>query len=248
MNNDKLITKIEEIQANEFLKKINDLEFENSLLSQRNNLLEKQLESLTNKYNELKNELFDIEHHIILCKNNQTQLVNFNNKIKKNLNSFNFNVFKNKIKILFEYDDNFMENDSEVTIFNMIIDNIENIQNENLSLRKTLEDLNTIIYNIKKSNNNLEDDNIYNNFNNNNPSYNYTNNFKYEQNLFYRENDSFNKSKIFKNNKSEMAYDMTSETKTNNNNIIGANFYERDNKYQNLKNLMKNIDNLQKCL
>ena len=66
MNNQEDRTSLE-IQNQEFIKKITDLEFENSLLSQKNKNLEQKLESLTIKYNDLKKELFDIEQHINFC-------------------------------------------------------------------------------------------------------------------------------------------------------------------------------------
>ena len=142
-----------EIKNNEFIKKITDLEFEKSLLSQKNKLLEKKLESLTKKYNELQKELIDIETHIDFCKENQIQIVDLAQKDQSNqkeINQNNFYNFKNKIKILFEYDDDFLNIESDSTVFNMIIDNIKNIQNDNLNLRRTLEDLKGL---IEKNNN-----------------------------------------------------------------------------------------------
>ena len=152
-----------EIQSNEYLKKITDLEFENSVLSQKNKLLEKKLESLTTKYNDLKKELFDIEEHINYCKENQIQLVEYNKNDNKKqtsteLNKDNFNVFKNKIKTLFEYDDNFLNTDSDIVVYNMIIDNIMELKTQNLSLRRAVEGFKNI---IEKNNNNKN----YNNFN-----------------------------------------------------------------------------------
>lgn len=152
-----------EIQSNEYLKKITDLEFENSVLSQKNKLLEKKLESLTTKYNDLKKELFDIEEHINYCKDNQIQLVEYNKNDNKKqasteINKDNFNVFKNKIKTLFEYDDNFLNTDSDIVVYNMIIDNIMELKTQNLSLRRAVEGFKNI---IEKNNNNKN----YNNFN-----------------------------------------------------------------------------------
>ena len=73
-----------EIQANEYIKKIEDLEYQNSLLSQKNKLLEKQLESFTNKYNDLKQEVFDIEEHFNYCKDNQLEIINLTQEESKN--------------------------------------------------------------------------------------------------------------------------------------------------------------------
>jgi hypothetical protein len=163
-----------EIQSNEYLKKITDLEFENSVLSQKNKLLEKKLESLTTKYNDLKKELFDIEEHINYCKDNQIQLVEYNKNDNKKqasteINKDNFNVFKNKIKTLFEYDDNFLNTDSDIVVYNMIIDNIMELKTQNLSLRRAVEGFKNI---IEKNNNNKN----YNNFNYKNININNINN------------------------------------------------------------------------
>ncbi len=163
-------------------KKIRDLEFEKLFLLQRNNLLEKKLETITNKYNDLKKELLDIEEHIYFCKENLLQLLNFteNEKNTHNLNQTNFFIFKNKIKTLFEYNDDFLKTDSETTIFNMIIDNIKNLQDENLTLRKTLEDLNNLIGKNKGINDDINLENNYKNeINNNINEYKINNNFNY---------------------------------------------------------------------
>jgi hypothetical protein len=238
-----------EIQTNEYIKKIADLEFENSLLTQKNALLEKQLESLTTKYNELKKELFDIEEHINFCKDNQIKIINYNqNEINKNIkeiNPNNFYAFKNKIKILFEYNDNFMNTDSEITVFNMIIDNITDIKTENLSLRKALEDLKNIIdknnfnNNINNNYNNINMNNNLNNINNNNLN----NNIGMNNDLFINNEEQ----KMIRNNNRGFTYDIT------NTNDFESNFTENFenseqrfiNSKRNLNNLMNNLDNLQ---
>ena len=231
MNSQKAQTQFE-IQTNEFIKKITDLEFENSLLSQKNKLLEKKLESLTNKYNDLKKELFDIEEHINFCKDNQIQLVNYNqtgNTNPNEINKENFNAFKNKIKILFEYDDNFIKTDSDIVAYNMIIDNITSLKNDNLSLRKTLEDLKSII--DKNNRNNYNNNNINLNLNNiNNLESNLNNNnispiglerhFNNNINNFGMDNDSFdidNKDQNLNNNNIGYTYNIISGSEQNNN-------------------------------
>ena len=182
MNNQKVQNQFE-IQSKEFLKKITDLEFENSVLSQKNKLLEKKLESLTTRYNDLKKELFDIEEHINFCKDNQIQLVNYNQNQNQNdnkkpvsteMSKDNFNVFKNKIKTLFEYDDNFLNTDSDIVVYNMIIDNITELKTQNLSLRRAVEGYKNIIeknnnINLSNNNNNYQKNNYknYNTINNN---------------------------------------------------------------------------------
>ena len=264
MNSQKAQTQFE-IQTNEFIKKITDLEFENSLLSQKNKLLEKKLESLTNKYNDLKKELFDIEEHINFCKDNQIQLVNYTqtgNTNPNEINKENFNAFKNKIKILFEYDDNFIKTDSDIVAYNMIIDNITSLKNDNLSLRKTLEDLKSII--DKNNRNNYNNNNINLNLNNiNNLESNLNNNnispiglerhFNNNINNFGMDNDSFdidNKDQNLNNNNIGYTYNIISGSEQNNNIPQNYQNYDIDKRCMNskmyLNNLMNNIDNLQK--
>ena len=153
------------LELNKYKKKITDLEYDKSLLLQRNKLLEKELESLTNKYNALKNELLDIEQHINFCKENQLQIIDLSQKDQinqKEINIENFSSFKRKIKTLLEYDNNFMEMNSDTTLLNMIIDYIQTIKKENLELRQNLENLNKLNY---YNNNNFNNININENKN-----------------------------------------------------------------------------------
>ena len=231
-----------EFEGDKFEKKIRDLEFEKLVLSQRNNLLEKKLESITNQYNDLKKELLDIEEHISFCKENQLQLLTFteNDKNSQNLTQNNFFIFKSKIKTLFEYTDDFLKTNSETTVFNMIIDNIKNLQDENLTLRKTLEDLNNIIGKNKKNNNDFNFENNYNNkTNKNKTSFNafepneyinkqYLNNFNSNNNITDNiENNSY------ANNIKRKSFNKT-------NNIYNFNSYSLDN---NMSNENKSYDN-----
>ena len=73
-----------ELEEDNYRKKIEDLEYEKSSLLQKNKLLEKKLESLTNKYNELKNELLDIEQHINFCKENQLRIIDLSQNDQNN--------------------------------------------------------------------------------------------------------------------------------------------------------------------
>ena len=73
----------------------------------------------------------------------------------------NFLIFKNKINSLFEYGDDFMKINSEMTIYNIIIDNIQNIQEENINLKMNLDELHKMV------NQNTEINYDNNNFNNN---------------------------------------------------------------------------------
>ena len=219
-----------DIQSKEFLKKITDLEFENSVLSQKNKLLEKKLESLTTKYNDLKKELFDIEEHINYCKENQIQLVEYNKNDNKKqtsteLNKDNFNVFKNKIKTLFEYDDNFLNTDSDIVVYNMIVDNIKELKTQNVSLRRDVEEFKNIIEKNNKKNNN-----DYNNFNYKNVNY-INNNTDDDNNLNdgnitpitpieYNKNFNYNINNINNNyNSNNNSFDIDDKEKLMNNNI-----------------------------
>ena len=234
-----------EIQANEYIKKIEDLQYDNSLLTQKNKLLEKQLESITSKYNDLKKELIDIETHINFCKENQLEIINLsqNDNISntKELNIQNFNSFKNKIKTLFEYDENFMKTDSEEVVFNMIIDDINNIRNENLSLKKTLQELKKMIENNKNfnSNNNINNNNFdNNNINNDINEINYEQDINYNKNNIRTGNDRFN-------------YNLTTDIDNNlelNNEDFNTNLNNRKNSKMDLKILMDNINDLNNAL
>ena len=125
----------------ELVKKIKELEFMNSSLIQTNELLTKKLNNLTEKYNSLKNDLYDMDLHIIFCKKNLIELVQYNKEENQQKIDNNFILFKKKIKMLFEYDDDFMKTDSDITVYNMIIDNIKQIKHENLLLNKNLQEL-----------------------------------------------------------------------------------------------------------
>lgn len=248
------------LEENDYRKKIADLEFEKSSLLQKNKLLEKKLESLTNKYNDLKNELFDIEQHINFCKENQLRIIDLSQNDQNNqteLNGNNFNAFKSKIKTILEYGEDFMKIDSDTTVFNMIIDDIKDIKNENLELKKSLEDLNRLNY-----------------YNNNNANYN--NNFNvnekinvdipspitYKKNVnignmgLGLENDSFisdDKEKILRNNNNYISnyntYNMNNQPHINNNLDENYENIERRciNSKRHLNNLINNVENMEKA-
>lgn len=139
--------KIEEINVNEKLKKKNEyLEYLNSSLTQKNKLLENKLSNLTKKYNSLKNELYYTECHINFCKQNLLDLISFKKEEGKNKYDKNFMIFKNKIKTLFEFGNEFMRINSDVNIYKLVIDNIKNLKDENITLNKNLEELKKIIH------------------------------------------------------------------------------------------------------
>ena len=143
----------EENINSKLINRIKHLEFLNSSLIQTNKLLSSKLYSLTKKYNDLKNELYDTEFHINFCKQNLVELISFKKEEDIQKKDKNFLIFKNKIKTLFKYDDDFMKTNSEIIVYNMIIDNIENIQAENIYLRKNLDELKKIIYQNDVNNN-----------------------------------------------------------------------------------------------
>jgi DNA repair exonuclease SbcCD ATPase subunit len=252
------------LEEEHYRKKIADLEYEKSSLLQKNKLLEKNLESLTNKYNELKNELLDIEQHINFCKENQLRIIDISQKDQSNqkeINANNFYTFKSKIKTILEYDDDFMKIDSDATIFNMIIDDIKDIKNENLELKQNLEDLNKLnLYN----NNNI----IYNNDNdfniNDNKKMDILSPITYKKNInvgnmrLGLENDSFisdDKEKILRNNNNyinnyDNTYNMNNQPYMNNN--LDENFENIErrciNSNRHLNNLINNVDNMKAFL
>ena len=139
------IEKEENINS-KLIERIKYLEFLNSSLIQTNKLLSNQLCSLTKKYNDLKNELYDTECHINFCKQNLVELISFKKEEDKEKKDKNFLIFKNKIKTLFKYGDDFMKTNSDMIVYNMIIDSIEIIQEENIYLRKNLDELKKVIY------------------------------------------------------------------------------------------------------
>ena len=250
-----------ELEEDNYRKKIEDLEYEKSSLLQKNRLLEKQLESLTNKYNELKNELLDIEQHINFCKENQLRIIDLSQNDQNNqteLNANNFYTFKSKIKTILEYGDDFMKIGSDTIIFNMIIDDIKDIKNENLELKQSLEDLNKLNYYNK------------NNINNNNFNFNENINMDKLSPITYKknvnvgnmglglENDSFisdDKEKILRNNNNyinnyDNTYNMNNQPYMNNN--LDENFENIErrciNSNRHLNNLINNVDNMKAFL
>ena len=140
--------------------------------------------------------LVDINNpqNLLFCyedKQNLVELISFKKEEDKEKKDKNFVIFKNKIKTLFKYGDDFMKTDSEIIIFNMIIDNIENIQEENISLRKNLEELKKIIYQNNDNNNNGINDNYTNNYIPSPIPYrNYNNSQTSEEKNEYQNNDA----------------------------------------------------------
>jgi predicted nucleic acid-binding Zn-ribbon protein len=107
MNKNYVMENFEEYNYDENI--IQNLQYTNSLLNQRNISLEKELEKIKNKYNLCKQDLNNINKHISICKNNQDKIIkdlrerndyleqlNTNSKENNKLNSF-----IKKMKILF---------------------------------------------------------------------------------------------------------------------------------------------------
>ena len=140
--------KLEEEKSlnSELMKKVKYLEYLNSSLTQTNKLLLNKLATLTKKYNSLKNELFDTECHINFCKQNLSELISFQKEEGKEKTDKNFIIFKNKIKTLFEYGDEFMKINSDIAIYDIVIENIKSIKDENIILNKNMNDLKKLIH------------------------------------------------------------------------------------------------------
>ena len=150
--------KLEEEKSlnSELMKKVKYLEYLNSSLTQTNKLLLNKLATLTKKYNSLKNELFDTECHINFCKQNLSELISFQKEEGKEKTDKNFIIFKNKIKTLFEYGDEFMKINSDIAIYDIIIENIKSIKDENIILNKNMNDLKKLIHQNYEYNNDFE--------------------------------------------------------------------------------------------
>ena len=150
--------KLEEEKSlnSELMKKVKYLEYLNSSLTQTNKLLLNKLATLTKKYNSLKNELFDTECHINFCKQNLSELISFQKEEGKEKTDKNFITFKNKIKTLFEYGDEFMKINSDIAIYDIVIENIKSIKDENIILNKNMNDLKKLIHQNYEYNNDFE--------------------------------------------------------------------------------------------
>ena len=167
---------------------IQDLQYTNSLLNNRNIYLEKELEIIKNKYNLCKQDLNDINKHISICKDNQDKIikdlkerndyleklyiskesVNKNNNIsegKKDLDKYH--LFIEKMKILFKYEQE--EDINDENYLDILTNNIIKINEEFLLCRNELNKKIHEINKLKHENQNLKLNNI--NYNNNNINY-----------------------------------------------------------------------------
>ena len=161
----------EEFTTNYYENIIQNLQYTNTLLNNRNISLEKELEIIKNKYNFCKQDLNDINKHISICKDTQDKIIkdlkerndylekmnitkDNNNNIKEKLHSF-----VEKIRILFEHDIKEEKSDEDYldVIGNKIIKlNEEFLSNRNELNKRVLEvnKLKNEIQNMKLNNNN----------------------------------------------------------------------------------------------
>ena len=199
--------KLEEEKSlnSELMKKVKYLEYLNSSLTQTNKLLLNKLATLTKKYNSLKNELFDTECHINFCKQNLSELISFQKEEGKEKTEKNFIIFKNKIKTLFEYGDEFMKINSDTAIYDIVIENIKSIKDENIILNKNMNDLKKLIHQNYEYNNDFENVQSQKILFNNNKVKDYEN-YSKKNNNFSDNSDIDDNLLIYNNNCSDFNY------------------------------------------
>ena len=102
----------EEFNINYNLKIIQDLQYTNTVINNRNIYLEKELDFIKNKYNLCKQDLNEINKHISICKDNQDKIINdlknrndflekLNTSKNSNDNNNKLHLFIEKMRILF---------------------------------------------------------------------------------------------------------------------------------------------------
>ena len=144
MNKNCVMENFEEYNYDENI--IQNLQYTNSLLNQRNISLEKELEKIKNKYNLCKQDLNNINKHISICKNNQDKIIkdlkerndyleqlNTNTKENNKLNSF-----IKKMKILFNNNNIEGEDIKDEDYLDIIGNNIIKMNEEFLLCRNEL--------------------------------------------------------------------------------------------------------------
>ena len=163
---------------------IQDLQYTNSLLNNRNIYLEKELETIKNKYNLCIQDLNDINKHISICKNNQDKIIkdlkernnyleklyisknNENKNITKENEDFSeekkilekYHLFIGKMKILFKYEQE--ENLNDEDYLDILANNIIKINEEFLLCKNELNKKIHEINKLKHENQNLKSNNI----------------------------------------------------------------------------------------
>ena len=166
---------------------VQDLQYTNSVLNNRNIALETELEIIKNKYNLYKQDLNEINKHISICKDTQEKIIkdlkerndfleklyitkDYNNikREKENLNNKNtqdkLHEFVEKMKILFGYDTKEEINDEDYLdiLGNNIIKLNENFLLNRNELNKKIHEINKLKHEIQ--NMKLNSDNFNNNF------------------------------------------------------------------------------------
>lgn len=160
---------------------IQNLQYTNSLIDNKNKSLEMELETIKNKYNLCQQDLNDINMHISICKETQDKIIKDlqerndyleklyeskenNNMKEENINkdnNDNMHKFVEKMKILFDYEGK--ENINDEDFLNIIENNIIKMNEEFLlcrtELNKKVHEINKLkheIQNMKLYQNNLE--------------------------------------------------------------------------------------------
>ena len=164
---------------NNYQKMIQDLEYANNFLKKENLNLETELEFIKNKYNSCQNDIEDINKHISICKENQDKIIsdlvernnyleNFiskNDNNEKNKKEINLGFFFYKMKQILNI--NLNNNDEED--LNMIINNIRKLNDELNKYKQDLEKKDSELNELRKENELLKiksnqlKDNNYNN-------------------------------------------------------------------------------------
>ena len=145
----------DEFNLNYNEKIIQDLQYTNSILNNRNIYLEKELDFLKNKYNLCKQDLNEINKHISICKDNQDKIINDlrsrndylekintsknNNDINKEIKNKDNNklhLFIEKMRILFNDETN--ENIKDEEYLDILSNNIIKMNEELILCRNEL--------------------------------------------------------------------------------------------------------------
>ena len=163
-------------KLNNYLKIIQDLQYSNAFLNNKNLNLESELEYIKNKYNSSKNEIDDINKHISICKDNQEKIISdliernnyLENLISKdkiinikseellgNKNNINLHLFVYKMKKIFNNDINNIKIDETINdedYLNNITNNIIKMNDELIKYKKELEEKEFELNKLKKEN------------------------------------------------------------------------------------------------
>ena len=144
MNKNYVMENFEEYNYDENI--IQNLQYTNSLLNQRNISLEKELEKIKKKYNLCKQDLNNINKHISICKNNQDKIIkdlkernDYLEQLNTNTKENNkLNLFIKKMKILFNNNNIEGEDIKDEDYLDIIGNNIIKMNEEFLLCRNEL--------------------------------------------------------------------------------------------------------------